>query len=88
MATAAVTKLARPDVRQPFDVIKTRAQSAKGAGTVEAFQSVMADYGVKGLWRGTTMRLGRTVFAGGILFTTYEAIVKVMKTVLPQSALT
>ncbi|KAG8631174.1 hypothetical protein KVT40_000314 [Elsinoe batatas] len=73
---------------QPFDVVKTRAQSVKGAGTVEAFQSVMADYGVKGLWRGTTMRLGRTVFAGGILFTTYEAIVKVMKRVLPQSSLT
>lgn len=32
----------------------------------------MADYGVRGFWKGTTMRLGRTVFSGGILFTTYE----------------
>ena len=57
---------------QPFDVIKTRCQSSHGASTVEAFKSIVADYGVKGFWRGTTMRLGRTVFSGGILFTTYE----------------
>lgn len=57
---------------QPFDTVKTRCQSAKGASTVEAFRSVVADYGVRGFWRGTTMRLGRTVFSGGILFTTYE----------------
>ena len=39
---------------------------------MEAFRSIVADYGVTGFWRGTTMRLGRTVFSGGILFTTYE----------------
>ena len=57
---------------QPFDTIKTRCQSSRGASAVEAFQSVIADYGVRGFWKGTTMRLGRTVFSGGILFTTYE----------------
>lgn len=57
---------------QPFDTIKTRCQSARGASTVEAFQSIIADYGATGFWKGTTMRLGRTVFSGGILFTTYE----------------
>lgn len=57
---------------QPFDTIKTRCQSSRGASTVEAFKSIVADYGIKGFWRGTTMRLGRTVFSGGILFTTYE----------------
>lgn len=57
---------------QPFDTIKTRCQSSRGASTVEAFNSVIADYGVRGFWKGTTMRLGRTVFSGGILFTTYE----------------
>lgn len=57
---------------QPFDTIKTRCQSAKGASTMEAVRSIVSDYGVKGFWKGTTMRLGRTVFSGGILFTTYE----------------
>lgn len=57
---------------QPFDMIKTRCQSAKGEGAVEAFRGILKDYGVKGFWRGTTMRLGRTVMSGGILFTSYE----------------
>ncbi|KAF2147676.1 tricarboxylate transport protein, mitochondrial precursor [Myriangium duriaei CBS 260.36] len=80
----AVAGIVTTYLTQPFDVIKTRAQSAKGAGTVEAFNSIMADYGVRGFWKGTVMRLGRTVFAGGILFTAYESTVKVLKTVLPQ----
>ncbi|PVI08008.1 tricarboxylate transport protein, mitochondrial precursor [Periconia macrospinosa] len=63
---------------QPFDVIKTRSQSATGASTVEAVKSVLLDYGIRGFWKGTTMRLGRTVFSGGILFTSYEAAVKVI----------
>jgi solute carrier family 25 citrate transporter 1 len=63
---------------QPFDVIKTRSQSAHGASTVEAVKSVMSDYGVRGFWRGTTMRLGRTVFSGGILFTSYEAVAAIL----------
>lgn len=57
---------------QPFDTIKTRSQSSRATSTVQAFNSIVADYGIKGFWKGTTMRLGRTVFSGGILFTTYE----------------
>ena len=63
---------------QPFDVVKTRSQSAKGTSTAEAIKSVLLDYGVRGFWKGTTMRLGRTVFSGGILFTSYEAAVKII----------
>ena len=82
-ANGAVAGTITTYATQPFDVVKTRAQSAKGAGTVEAFQSVMTDYGIKGFWKGTTMRLGRTVFAGGILFTTYEQIVAILNPLLP-----
>ena len=67
---------------QPFDTIKTRCQSARGASTVEAFKSVIADYGPRGLWKGTTMRLGRTVFSGGILFTSYEWAVALVDPIL------
>lgn len=63
---------------QPFDTIKTRSQSSAGATTVEAFKSIVADYGIKGFWRGTTMRLGRTVFSGGILFTSYEWVASLL----------
>lgn len=63
---------------QPFDVIKTRSQSAAGTSTLEAIKSVLIDYGIRGFWKGTSMRLGRTVFSGGILFTSYEVAVKVI----------
>jgi solute carrier family 25 citrate transporter 1 len=69
-------------VTQPIDVVKTRSQSAKGAGVIEATVSVWQDYGIKGFWRGTVMRLGRTVMAGGILFTSYEQIVKILKPIM------
>ncbi|KAH7392229.1 tricarboxylate transport protein, mitochondrial precursor [Phaeosphaeria sp. MPI-PUGE-AT-0046c] len=59
---------------QPFDTIKTRAQSAQGASTMEAFRSVLQNGGVRGFWSGSTMRLGRLVFSGGIVFTVYEKI--------------
>ncbi|KAK5174209.1 uncharacterized protein LTR77_001289 [Saxophila tyrrhenica] len=71
-ANGSVAGIVTTLATQPFDTIKTRCQSARGASTVEACRSVVADYGVRGFWKGTTMRLGRTVFSGGILFTTYE----------------
>lgn len=52
---------------QPFDTIKTRSQSATATTTREAITSVWRDDGIRGFWRGTIMRLGRTVFAGGKL---------------------
>ncbi|GAB7342388.1 hypothetical protein MBLNU457_g0604t1 [Dothideomycetes sp. NU457] len=79
----AVAGIVTTYATQPFDVIKTRAQSAKGATTAEAFNSVIADYGIKGLWKGTVMRLGRTVVAGGILFTAYETAIKVLDPIIP-----
>lgn len=59
---------------QPFDTIKTRSQSARGAGTIEAFRMVLSERGVRGLWSGSTMRLGRLVLSGGIVFTVYEKV--------------
>lgn len=74
----AVAGIVTTYTTMPFDTIKTRSQSAKGASTVEAFRSIVADGGIKGFWRGTRMRLGRTVFSGGILFTVYERIAAVL----------
>lgn len=70
---------------QPFDTIKTRSQSARGASTVEAFKTIMADHGIKGFWRGTTMRLGRTIFSGGILFTMYELVADILNPIYRKS---
>ena len=81
-ANGAVAGIVTTYTTQPFDAIKTRAQSAKGASTIEAFNSIIADGGVRGFWRGTSMRLGRTIFSGGILFTVYEQMVKILNPIL------
>ena len=90
-ANGAVAGTVTTYATMPFDTIKTRAQSAEGASTVEAFKTIMADGGIKGFWRGTTMRLGRTIFSGGILFTVYERVAAVLnpafKKVAPGSPL-
>jgi hypothetical protein len=36
------------------------------------FISIFLDDGVKGFSRGSTMRLGRLILGGGIVFTVYE----------------
>ncbi|KAJ5690311.1 hypothetical protein N7462_004703 [Penicillium macrosclerotiorum] len=59
---------------QPFDTLKTRAQSVQGAGLMEAAQSVMHEYGVRGFWKGSSMRLGRLLLSGGIVFSVYEQV--------------
>ena len=63
---------------QPFDTIKTRSQTAKATTTVEAFMSIVREDGIRGFWRGTVMRLGRTVLSGGVLFTTAEGVTKIL----------
>ncbi|TFY67815.1 hypothetical protein EVJ58_g1377 [Rhodofomes roseus] len=73
-ANGSIAGIVTTYATQPFDTIKTRSQSARGATTMEAFRSILADDGVKGFWRGTAMRLGRTIFSGGILFTVYEQV--------------
>lgn len=77
-AAGTITTLAT----QPFDTIKTRSQSAKATTTKEAIASIIKDDGIRAFWRGTVMRLGRTVFSGGILFTTAEAVAKILNPVV------
>ena len=59
---------------QPFDTVKTRVQSAAGSSTKDALASLLREAGVRGLWKGSTMRLGRLVFSGGIVFSVYERV--------------
>lgn len=59
---------------QPFDTIKTRAQGVQGASISEASRSVIRDYGIRGFWKGSTMRLGRLLLSGGIVFSVYEEV--------------
>jgi len=63
---------------QPLDSIKTRAQSAQGASFAEAVWSVVRDHGLRGFWKGSTMRLGRLLLSGGIVFSVYEEMASIL----------
>jgi solute carrier family 25 (mitochondrial citrate transporter), member 1 len=73
-ATGAAAGVVTVYASQPFDTIKTRAQGAKGATTAEAVKDVWRSGGIKGFWSGSSMRLGRLVLSGGIVFTVYEQL--------------
>lgn len=77
-ATGAIAGIVTVYATQPFDSIKTMAQSAKGASTGEAFRKILAERGVRGFWSGSTMRLGRLVFSGAIVFTVYEQVAGIL----------
>ncbi|KAI5865453.1 mitochondrial carrier [Durotheca rogersii] len=64
---------------QPFDTIKTKAQQARAVRTADCVRQLLAEDGVRGLWRGTVMRLGRTVAAGGILFSANEQALRLLR---------
>jgi solute carrier family 25 citrate transporter 1 len=72
--TGALAGLVTVYATQPFDTIKTRAQGVHGAGIGEAVQSVIRDHGVRGFWKGSSMRLGRLLLSGGIVFSVYEEV--------------
>ena len=64
-ANGAVSGTITTLATQPFDCIKTRSQSKEVTTTVQAVKGIWEDGGIQGFWRGTIMRLGRTVLAGG-----------------------
>ncbi|KAL2112024.1 hypothetical protein VUR80DRAFT_8701 [Thermomyces stellatus] len=77
-ATGATAGTITVYATQPFDSVKTMSQSARGATTAEAFRKILAERGVRGFWSGSTMRLGRLVFSGAIVFTVYEQVARIL----------
>lgn len=72
--TGALAGVVTVYATQPFDTIKTRAQGVQGATIGEASRSVIRDYGIRGFWKGSSMRLGRLLLSGGIVFSVYEEV--------------
>lgn len=69
-------------VTQPFDTIKTWAQSTHGTGTITAFRDILRDAGFLGLWSGSTSRVGRLALSSSILYTVYERVTTGLNTSL------
>lgn len=74
-AMGALAGCATVYATQPFDTIKTRSQSSRGETLFAAIKGTWQDGGLRTLWRGSTMRLGRLVLSGGIVFSIYEKVV-------------
>ncbi|PYH89947.1 putative tricarboxylate transport protein [Aspergillus ellipticus CBS 707.79] len=67
---------------QPFDTVKTRVQGMSQKGMGQAVAELVRDEGLRGFWRGSTMRLGRLVLSGGIVFSAYEQFAAMLGPVL------
>jgi solute carrier family 25 citrate transporter 1 len=76
--TGAIAGVVTVYATQPFDTIKTRAQGVEGATITEASRSVIRDYGIRGFWKGSSMRLGRLLLSGGIVFSVYEEVAAIL----------
>lgn len=74
-STGAIAGVITVYATQPLDTIKTRSQGTTKVGTVTAIRDVFSTLGLQGFWRGSTMRLGRLIFSGGIVFTVYENVI-------------
>lgn len=80
-AMGAVAGVVTVYATQPLDTIKTRSQSARGQGMGAAMVGIWQDGGIRAFWRGSSMRLGRLILSGGIVFAAYEQISQLMRLV-------
>lgn len=55
----------------------------KYSSSLNCLTSIARNDGVLALWRGTTPRLSRVVFSGGITFATYEEVMKLLNKFWP-----
>ncbi|KII83663.1 hypothetical protein PLICRDRAFT_47143 [Plicaturopsis crispa FD-325 SS-3] len=66
----------------PFDVIKTRMQGIEARtqyrNSFHCGYRIFTEEGILRFWTGTTPRLTRLVLSGGIVFTVYENIIRVI----------
>jgi len=66
----------------PLDVIKTRMQSlgarSQYHNSFHCAYRIFTEEGILRFWTGTTPRLARLVLSGGIVFTVYENVMKII----------
>jgi len=78
----AIAGLVTVYTTMPLDVIKTRMQSlearAQYRNSFHCAYRIFTEEGILRFWTGTTPRLARLVVSGGIVFTVYENIIKVL----------
>ncbi|KAH9942852.1 mitochondrial tricarboxylate transporter [Amylocystis lapponica] len=78
----AVAGLVTVYCTMPFDVVKTRMQSLEARqayrNTFHCAYRILTEEGFLHFWNGTTPRLARLVIAGGVTFSVYEKVMKLI----------
>ncbi|KAI9470623.1 MAG: mitochondrial carrier domain-containing protein [Benjaminiella poitrasii] len=84
-AAGAMAGIVTVYTTMPLDVVKTRMQGLDAKtlykNSVDCLIKVVKHSGVFSLWKGTTPRLTRLIFSGGIVFTVYEKIYQMLELV-------
>ena len=82
----AVTVLAN----QPIDVVKSNMQSVNGmirySSSIDCFQKIWKEEGVKGLYRGLVPRLNRVVLETSLSFTFFELLSRNLNNIFPKDS--
>ncbi|KAJ9060605.1 hypothetical protein DSO57_1029044 [Entomophthora muscae] len=69
----------------PIDVIKTKMQitgaSSRYKSSLDCLIQTVRNEGTLSLWNGATPRLSRLLFSGGIVFTVYEQMMSVFRSI-------
>ncbi|EMD32830.1 mitochondrial tricarboxylate transporter [Gelatoporia subvermispora B] len=78
----AIAGLVTVYTTMPLDVIKTRMQSLEARqayrNSFHCAYRIFTEEGLLRFWTGTTPRLARLVLSGGIVFTVYENVIKLI----------
>ncbi|KAF8346646.1 mitochondrial tricarboxylate transporter [Amanita rubescens] len=78
----AIAGLVTVYTTMPLDVIKTRMQSldarSQYRNSFHCAYRIFTEEGILRFWTGTTPRLARLVLSGGIVFTVYENIIRII----------
>jgi len=82
-AIGAIAGLVTVYTTQPLDVIKTRMQSLSARqqyrNSFHCGYRILTEEGLLRFWTGTTPRLARLIMSGGIVFTVYENVMKLIE---------
>ncbi|KAL9541113.1 hypothetical protein MBANPS3_009304 [Mucor bainieri] len=77
-AAGAMAGIVTVYTTMPLDVVKTRMQGLDARtlykNSFDCLVQVVKQNGIFSLWKGTTPRLTRLIFSGGIVFTVYEKV--------------
>jgi len=78
----AIAGLVTVYTTMPLDVIKTRMQTLEARqqykNSFHCAYRIFTEEGILRFWTGTTPRLARLVLSGGLVFTIYENIIKMI----------